>query len=71
VRRSLTAGAHPEGNGQSERINQNLLQYLTCYVKYLQVDWSNLLSYAEFAVNNVVNSSTGKSPFEINYGFNP
>jgi transposase InsO family protein len=71
VRRSLTVGAHPEGNGQSERMNQNLLQYLTCYVNYLQDDWSNLLSYAEFAINNVVNSSTGKSLFEINYGFNP
>jgi hypothetical protein len=66
VRRSLTADAHP-----ADRINQNLLQYLTCYVNYLQDDWSNLLSYAEFAINNVVNSSTGKSPFEINYGFNP
>ena len=71
VKRSLTAGAHPEGNGQSERMNQNLLQYLTCYVNYLQDDWSNLLSCAEFAINNAVNSSTGKSPFEINYGFNP
>lgn len=71
VRRSLTSGAHPEGNGQAERMNQNLLQYLTCYVNYLQDDWSDLLTYAEFAINNVVNASTGKSPFEVNFGFNP
>ncbi len=71
VKRSLTSGAHPEGNGQAEKMNQNLLQYLICYVNYLQNDWSNLLSFAEFAINNVVNSSTGKSPFEVNYGFKP
>ena len=52
-------------------MNQNLEQYLRCYVNYLQNDWSGLLSYAEFAINNVPNSSTGKSPFEINKGFNP
>lgn len=71
VKRSLTSGAHPEGNGQAEKMNQNLLQYLICFVNYLQDDWSSLLSYAEFAINNVVNASTGKSPFEVNYGFNP
>ena len=71
VRRSLTSGAHPEGNGQAERMNQNLIQYLTCYVNYLQDDWSDLLTYAEFAINKVVNESTGKSPFEVNFGFNP
>jgi hypothetical protein len=52
-------------------MNQNLLQYLKSYINYLQDDWSDLLSYAEFAINNVVNASTGKSPFEANYGYNP
>jgi transposase InsO family protein len=64
VKRSLTSDAHPEGNVQAERMNQNLLQYLTSYINYLRDDWSDLLSYAEFAINNVVNASTGKSPFE-------
>ena len=68
---SLSSAAHPQTDGQTERMNQNLEQYLRCFVNYLQDDWSCLLNYAEFAINNVPNSSTGKSPFEINYGFNP
>ena len=68
---SLSSAAHPQTDGQTERMNQNLEQYLRCFVNYLQDDWSQILSYAEFAINNVPNSSTGKSPFEINYGFNP
>ena len=71
VKVKLSTAAHPQTDGQTERMNQNLEQYLRCYVNYLQNDWSGLLSYAEFAINNVPNSSTGKSPFEINKGFNP
>ena len=33
--------------------------------------WGRYLSAAEFAINNAVNRSTGKSPFFLNYGFNP
>ena len=71
IKVSLSTAAHPQTDGQTERMNQNLEQYLRCFVNYLQDDWSNLLPYAEFAINNVVNSSTGKSPFEINFGYNP
>ena len=50
-------------------MNQNSLQYLKCYVNYLHEDCSTLLNFGEFAINYVVNSSIGKSPFEINYEF--
>jgi hypothetical protein len=33
-----------------------------------QTDWDNVLPQAEFAYNDSVNRSTGKSPFEIVYG---
>ena len=71
IKASLSTTAHPQTDGQTERMNQNLEQYLRSYTNYLQDDWSQLLCYAEFAINNVVNVSTGKSPFEVNYGFNP
>jgi hypothetical protein len=67
----LSTAAHPESDGQTERTNQSLEQYLRCYVSYLQNDWSNYLPFAEFALNNSISSSTGKTPFFANYGFNP
>ncbi|KXZ42392.1 hypothetical protein GPECTOR_153g65 [Gonium pectorale] len=33
--------------------------------------WDTHLTAAEFAINNAVNRSTGKSPFFLNYGFHP
>jgi hypothetical protein len=33
--------------------------------------WDQILAQAEFAFNNSVNRSTGKSPFEIVYGIHP
>jgi hypothetical protein len=36
-----------------------------------QSDWVSLLPLAEFACNNNLQTSTGKSPFQICYGINP
>ncbi|KAF8750819.1 Chromo (CHRromatin Organization MOdifier) domain [Rhizoctonia solani] len=36
-----------------------------------QSDWVSLLPLAEFALNNLKQTSTGKSPFQICYGLNP
>ena len=66
-----SSAAHPESDGQTERVNQTLEQYLRCFVNYFQDDWSSYLTFAEFAMNNSVSSSTGINPFFINYGFNP
>lgn len=67
-----SSAAHPESDGQTERVNQTLDQYLRCFVNYFQDDWSSyLLPFAEFAINNSVSSSTGMSPFFVNYDFNP
>jgi hypothetical protein len=62
---------HPQTDGQTERVNQTLEQYLRCFVNYNQDNWVKLLPLAEFAYNNSINASTGKSPFLANYGFHP
>jgi hypothetical protein len=62
---------HPETNGQTERTNQTLEQYLHCTMNYQQDDWLDLLSQAEFAYNNTTHASTRISPFFANYGFHP
>ena len=67
----LSSAYHPESDGQTERVNAILEQYLRCFTCYNQDDWVELLPLAEFAVNNSVSSTTNQSPFFSNYGFNP
>ena len=65
----FTLGYHPEGDGQTERTNQTLKQYLRVYCNYQQSNWSDLLPIAEFACNNAPNATTGLSPFYANKGY--
>lgn len=67
----LSTAVHPESEGQSERINAVMEQFLQAYVSYEQDDWVTLLSLAKFAHDNQVSETTGVSPFFSNHGFNP
>lgn len=67
----LSSAFHPQTDGQTERVNQVLEQYLRCTINYQQDDWTNLLPLAEFAYNNTVHSSTQQTPFFANYGYHP
>jgi hypothetical protein len=67
----FTSGYHPEGDGQTERTNQTLEQYLRAYCNYQQDNWSELLPLAEFAYNNAPSATTGISPFFANKGYHP
>ena len=44
---------------------------LRCLVRVKQGVWDLILSTTEFAYNNSVNRSTGKSPFQIVNGYSP
>jgi hypothetical protein len=71
MRLHFTSGYHPEADGQTERTNQTLEQYLRVYCNYQQDNWSELLPIAEFAFNNAPNATTGISPFFANKGYHP
>lgn len=62
---------HPQTDGQSERMNQEMEQYLRTYVELGQQNWDQWLPIAEFAINNRQHSGTKRSPFQIIYGRNP
>lgn len=68
---ALSTAYHPQTDGQTERVNQDVEQYLRLFVNYRQDDWADWLSLAEFTCNNRVHSSTGHSPFWLNYGLHP
>jgi hypothetical protein len=71
IKGNRSTAYHPQSDGQTERTNQTLEQYLRIYCDYQQDDWSNLLPYAEFVYNSAANNSTQMSPFFANYGYHP
>jgi len=71
MRLHFTSGYYPEANGQAERTNQTLEQYLYVYCNYQQDNWSELLPLAEFAYNNALSATTGVFPFFANKGYHP
>ena len=71
IDRRLGTVFHPESDGQTERVNAVLEQYLCAHVTYLQYDWATWLPLAEFAANNQASETTGVSPFFGMYGQDP
>ena len=62
---------HPQTDGQTERVNSGVEQYLRAFMNFHQDDWVDWLPLAEFAANNTTSETIGVSPFFANYGFNP
>ncbi|QNQ00124.1 Retrovirus-related Pol polyprotein from transposon 17.6 [Yarrowia lipolytica] len=62
---------HPETDGQTERVNRDVRRLLRTYVQTRPDEWDEWLPVMEFAINSAVHSTTGYSPFEVNYGFVP
>ena len=58
---------YPQTDDQTERMNQELEQYLRFFVGHRQKNWLEQLVSAEFVVNNRVHSATKISLFMTNY----
>jgi len=64
----LSTVFHLQTDEQTERMNQELEQYLRFFVEYRQKDWPEWLASAEFVVNNKVHMATKVLSFMANYG---
>src|SRR5262249_46882169 len=62
---------HSQTDGQTEVVNRTFSTLLRAFVKKNLKLWEECIPYVEFAYNRVVHSSSGFSPFELVYGFNP
>ena len=62
---------HPQTDGQTECMNQELEEYLRIYVNEKQNDWVGWLPIAQFCHNDRQHSATGFSPIYINNGRHP
>lgn len=62
---------HPQTDSQTEVVNRTLGTLLRTIIKKNLKSWEDCLSFVEFAYNRSKYVTTGFSPFEIVYGFNP
>lgn len=71
VQQKMSTAFHPQTDGQTERVNRVLEEYLRSYVSPLHDDWDDYLPMAEFAINDSFQTSIGMSPFYMTYGCHP
>ena len=71
ITQNISTAYHPQMDGQSERSNQWLEQYLRFWVDHQQTNWHHYLSLAKFAHNSWKNETTGQTPFEVLMGYTP
>ena len=67
----MSLAFHPQTDGATERANRTITQMIQQYVHPDHKDWARKLPAIELAVNSARSSTTGFSPFQLNYGQNP
>ncbi|ESK86547.1 reverse transcriptase-rnase h-integrase [Moniliophthora roreri MCA 2997] len=71
VKHMMSTAFHPQTDGESERVNQELEVFLRLFCSRQQDKWAEFLPFAEFAHNNRTHSTMKKSPFYLMMGYNP
>lgn len=71
VKQRFSTAYHPQTDGSTERVNQELEQYLRAYCNYRQNNWARYLLFAEFAHNSAQHSATNQAPFYLLMGYHP
>jgi hypothetical protein len=61
----------PQTDGQTERVNLVIEQFLRNYVVADQQDWVDHLEFVEFCYNNSAHFTTGSTPFQMVMGKSP
>jgi len=63
IDRRMSTAFHPQTDGQTERRNASMEQYLQVFVNHQQDGWVQWLPQAEFAANNGLSETTKCTPF--------
>ena len=71
IAQNVSSAYHPQTDGQSERTNQSLEQYLRIYCGTRQEQWADWLPLAQYTRNSWPNATTKKAPFELILGYIP
>ena len=68
---SLSTAYHPQSDGETERVNQEIETYLQIFCSNNPASWPESISHAEFAHNHCPHSVTSQSPFYLMMGYEP
>ena len=68
---SLSTAYHPQTDGETERLNQEIETYLRIFCGSHPETWTDHIPMAEFIHNHRPHSTTGKSPFYLMLGYEP
>ena len=71
IKLKMSTAYHPETDGASERTNKTVNQALHFHVEHNQLGWVHALLHVRFDMMNMVNKSTGFTPFQLRLGRSP
>ncbi|KAF7574116.1 hypothetical protein PtrM4_057390 [Pyrenophora tritici-repentis] len=69
IEQRLSTAYHPQTDGATERMNQEIEKMIRIWATYTQENWLALLPIVIGAINNREASSTGLSPFFFMHGY--
>ncbi len=69
IKQTFIPSHHPASNGLVQRTNRKVLEILRHLAGHLHETWEDWLSQVAASINGSVNSSTGKTPHHIIFGY--
>jgi transposase InsO family protein len=71
VEKKMSTSFHPQTDGQTERMNRTLEEMLRHVINPTMDNWESMLAHVQYAYNDSVHASTGKTPFMAAYAHEP
>jgi hypothetical protein len=71
IKSALSTAYHPQTDGTTERVNQEVEAYLSIYCASHPEEWPRALSTLEFTHNNRRHADRLQTPFELMFGESP
>jgi hypothetical protein len=71
IKSALSTAYHPQTDGTTERVNQEIEAYLSIYCASHPEDWPQALHTMEFTHNNRRHADRQHTPFELMFGESP
>ena len=71
VDQALSTAYHPQTDGASERVMQEIEAYLSIYCLRNPTEWIQSISMLEFSHNSRPHADRKQTPFELMYGYQP
>ena len=71
VKTAVSSAYHAQTDGQAEKANHIIGTYLRAFSRHDPDNWDDKLPMGEYAYNASVHVATGKTPFELDLGYNP